>query len=163
VQPDSVWFRLWANSARFGYCFAQITDPDTLGNYYRGFTRRIGPNLNANPVDPVFYAPLGAIFSDDFFNGTTVEAGFVRGQPANSPRPTDQGEAARFFETGDRFVFKFCSTDRGTYQFFQTLEAQQGSNGTPFAAPNNVISNISGGLGVWAAYVCSSDTIVALP
>lgn len=163
VRPDSVWFRLWANSNRFGYCFAYLTDPDTLGNNYRAFTRRIGPNQNENPVDPTFYAPLGGVFADDFFNATTVEVGIVRGQPGNSSRPTDTGESARFFEKGDTFVLKFCSTDAGTYDFFRTLEAQQGANGSPFAAPNNVISNINGGLGIWAAYVCSQDTVVVAP
>lgn len=161
--PDSVWFRLWANSPLYGYAFAHITDPDTLNNAYRVFTRRIGPNQNSNPVDPTFYAPLGASFADDFFNGETIEVVFLRGQPPNSSRPVDMGESARFFEIGDRFVFKFCSTTRPVYDFFRTYEAQIGSNGSPFAAPNNVISNVEGGLGVWAAYACTYDTLLAVP
>ncbi len=161
--PDSVWFRLWANSPAFGFVFANISDPDTIGNAYRVFTRRIGPNMNNNPEDGSYFAPLGAAFADDFFNGQTIEVGFTRGQPPNSSRPVDQGESSRFFEVGDRFVFKFCSTDMQVYEFFRTLEAQVGSNGSPFAAPNNVSSNINGGLGIWAAYACTTDTLLAVP
>lgn len=163
LPPDSVWFRLWADSPNFGYAFANLTDPDTTGNAYRVFTRRIGPNMNDNPVDPTFYAPLGANFADDFFNDQTIEVVFLRGQPPNSSRPVDVGESARFFETGDRFVFKFCSTTYPVYDFFNTYEAQQGATGSPFAAPNNLNSNIDGGLGIWAAYSCTTDTITALP
>lgn len=163
VVPDSSWFRLWANSPRYGFVFTRITDPDTLNNAYRVFTRRIGPNDNDNPNDEVFYAPFGSAFTDEFFNGDPLEIGFQRGQPANSSRPVDNGDESGFFEIGDRFVFKFCSTDQATYQFFRTFEQQLGTNGSPFAAPNNVISNIEGGLGIWAGYGCDCDTIHATP
>lgn len=161
VIPDSSYFRLWANSPQYGYVFTRIPDPDTLDNAYRVFTKRIGPNANNNPVDDVFYAPFGSAFIDEFFNGTNFEIGFQRGMPPNSSRPIDNGDEAGFFELGDRFVFKFCSTDESTYQFFRTFEQQLGTTGSPFAAPNNVISNIEGGLGVWAGYGCHCDTIVA--
>ncbi len=163
IAPDSTWFRLWADSPQYGYVFCNITDPDTLENAYRIFTRRIGPNVNDNPVDPVYYAPLGSTFLDEFFNGQTFELGFTRGQEPNSSLATDTGDEAGYFEIGDRFVFKFCSTTRPVYQFFRTMEAQQGTNGSPFASPSNVISNINGGLGVWAAYACHYDTLLATP
>jgi hypothetical protein len=159
--PDSVWFRLWANSPKYGFVFANLSDPDTVNNAYRVFTRRIETANSEYPSDQTFYAPLGAAFADDFFNGETIEVGFTRGQPPNSTRPGDSGEQARFFETGDVFVFKFCNTTRPVYDFFRTFEAQLGSNGSPFAAPNNLITNINGGLGIWAAYACVSDTIFA--
>lgn len=163
VEPDSVWFRLWANSVRYGYVFCDLTDPDTLNNAYRIFTKRIGPNTNNNPEDQLFYAPLGSTFIDEFFNGETIELGFTRGQAPNSSRPSDQGDEAGYFETGDRFVFKFCAITKSSYEFYLTFESQQGANGSPFASPSNVISNVNGGLGIWAGYASSYDTIVALP
>lgn len=163
VIPDSSYFRLWANSPRYGYPFTRFTDPDTLNNAYRVFTRRIGPNTNDNPVDGIYYAPIGSTFLDEFFNGTSIEVGFQRGQPYNSSRPTDIGEEAGFFEIGDRFVFKFCAISEPSYQFYRTFEQQLGTNGSPFAAPNNVITNIEGGLGIWAGYACVYDTIFATP
>ncbi len=163
VEPDSSWFRLWANSPRYGYVFTRLTDPDTLNNAYRVFTKRIGPNNNDNPIDDIFYAPFGSAFTDEFFNGSSLEVGFQRGQPANSSREVDTGDEAGFFEIGDRFVFKLCSTDRSTYEFFRTFEQQLGTNGSPFAAPNNVVSNIDGGLGIWAGYACYFDTLLATP
>lgn len=163
ISPDSVWFRLWANSPQYGYVFCNLTDPDTLNNAYRIFTKRIGPNTNDNPTDGLYYAPFQSAFIDEFFNGETIEVGFVRGMPPNSDRDTDLGEEAGFFETGDRFVFKFTSITEPTYDFFLTYEAQQGTNGSPFASPSNVISNINGGLGIWAGYAASYDTVYATP
>jgi hypothetical protein len=163
VIPDSSYFRLWADSPRYGYVFTRFTDPDTLDNAYRIFTKRIGPNTNDNPVDEVFYAPLGSTFLDEFFNGTSFEIFFQRGSPFNSSREVDTGDERGFFEVGDRFVFKFCSISEPSYQFYRTFEQQLGTNGSPFSAPNNVISNIDGGLGIWAGYSCVYDTIIASP
>jgi hypothetical protein len=163
VLPDSSYFRLWANSPRYGYVFTRFSDPDTLNNAYRVFTKRIGPNTNDNPMDEVYYAPFGSTFLDEFFNGTSLEVGFQRGQPFNSSRPVDIGEEDGFFELGDRFVFKFCAISEPSYQFYRTFEQQLGTNGSPFAAPNNVITNIDGGLGIWAGYSCVYDTIFATP
>ncbi|NEN24694.1 DUF4249 domain-containing protein [Cryomorpha ignava] len=163
IEPDSVWFRLWADSPQYGYVFCNLSDPDTLNNAYRIFTKRIGPNDNNNPIDDLYYAPLGSTFIDEFFNGETIEVGFTRGQPANSIRPTDQGDESGYFEIGDTFIFKFCSITKASYEFYLTFESQQGANGSPFASPANVISNINGGLGIWAGYACSRDTIIAIP
>lgn len=163
VVPDSSYFRLWADSPRFGYIFTRFKDPDTLNNAYRVFTSRIGPNSNDNPGDNIYYAPLGSTFLDEFFNGTSLEVGFQRGQPFNSVRPADTGDEAGFFELGDNFVFKFCAISEPSYQFYRTFEQQLGTNGSPFAAPNNVISNIDGGLGIWAGYAAVYDTILATP
>lgn len=163
IKPDSVWFRLWADSPQYGYVFCNLTDPDTLNNAYRIFTKRIGPNQNDNPVDELYYAPLGSAFMDEFFNGETIEVGFTRGQPPNSIRPTDQGDEAGYFEIGDTFVFKFCSISKASYEFYLTFESQQGTNGSPFASPANIVSNINGGLGIWAGYAAASDTITATP
>lgn len=163
IKPDSVWFRLWADSPRYGYVFCNLSDPDTINNAYRIFTKRIGPNENDNPVDDLYYAPLGSTFIDEFFNGETIEVGFTRGQPPNSTRPTDQGDESTYFEVGDKFVFKFCSITQTSYNFYLTFESQQGTNGSPFASPANLISNINGGLGIWAGYASSLDTVIALP
>jgi len=163
VVPDSSYFKLWANSPQYGYVFTRFVDPDTLNNAYRVFTKRIGPNNNDNPIDEVYYAPLGSTFLDEFFNGTSIEVGFQRGQPFNSSRPVDIGDEDGYFELGDRFVFKFCSISEPSYQFYRTFEQQLGTNGSPFAAPNNVITNIEGGLGIWAGSACVYDTIFATP
>jgi len=165
ITPDSSFFRLWANSNRFGYIFTQFQDPDTLNNAYRVFTKRIAPTTenNENPTDDIFYAPFGSTILDEFFNATELEIFFQRGQPFNSSRPSDLGDEQGFFEIGDIFVFKFCSVSEPTYQFYRTFEQQLGTNGSPFAAPNNLISNIEGGIGIWAGYSCVYDTIFALP
>ncbi|MFN2430076.1 MAG: DUF4249 domain-containing protein [Cryomorphaceae bacterium] len=163
IEPDSLWFRLWADSPRYGFLYGNVSDPDTLNNAYRVFTKRLESQFNDNPEDPVFYAPFQSAFLDEFFNGQTVEVTFTRGMPNNSSRPADQGNAEGFFESGDRIVLKFCSTDEPTYQFFRTFDAQQGTNGSPFSAPSNIISNIEGGLGIWAGYAAAYDTLYAMP
>ena len=39
-----------------------------------------------------------------------------------------------------------------SYKFWRSLERQGGTNGNPFAEPMNLVSNINGGLGIWAGY-----------
>lgn len=163
VVPDTTVFRLWADSPRFGFLYSTVTDPDTLNNAYRVFTRRLESQFTDNPEDRVYYAPFQSAFIDEFFNGQTAEVTLARGMPSNSPRQVDQGSSAGFFETGDRIILKFCSTDEPTYQFFRTFDAQQGTNGSPFSAPSNIISNIDGGLGIWAGYAAAYDTLYAAP
>jgi hypothetical protein len=56
---------------------------------------------------------------------------------------------------------KWCTIDKAHFQFWQTMERSNNSNGNPFAAPVSIKSNISNGLGVWGGYGASYDTIIA--
>jgi hypothetical protein len=129
--------------------FARYTDPDTLGNRVRYFTKR-----NSQPFLPPYYS----VNDDAIINGSRIDiqlnAGFDR-------MDTIDQETFGYFYKGDTVIVKWSSIDKGVFDFWRTLEFSYGATGNPFAAPVEVSSNISGGaLGVWAGYGNTFDTLV---
>jgi hypothetical protein len=154
VPLDSVWFKVAENQTRLGFAWARLSDPDTLGNCYRWFAKRQGK-------DSSFIAPIGSVFEDKFINGKTFDFAYNRGTVQNSTANEDVNEEAGFYKKGDTIVVKFCTIDRGTFDFWRDAETQIVNTGSPFAVPSNVKSNIIGGIGLFAAYTASYDTIRA--
>lgn len=154
VALDSTWFKVQEDLDSLGWAWARLTDPDTLGNSYRWFAKRLNK-------DDFFIAPLGSIFEDRFINGQSFNFPYLRGMIQNSEAKEDNNEEAGFYKKGDTIVVKFCTTDFATYEFWRDAENQVSSNGSPFAVPSNVKSNISGGRGLFATYTASYDTIIA--
>jgi Domain of unknown function (DUF4249) len=154
VALDSVWFQLAENSDTLGFAFAELEDPDSLGNAYRWFAKRI-------TKDDFFIAPFGSTFEDKFVNGTKFDFGFNRGVVQGSTATDDNNEEAGFFKIGDTIVVKFTSVDYSTFEFWRDAENQLSSSGSPFSVPSNIRSNIKGGLGLFSAYSASFDTIYA--
>jgi len=170
VYIDSLWF-LIPNAEpidSLGFIFGTLTDPDTTGNAYRWYARRINryPSwvpeqyLVGQVKDPTFIAPIGSVFDDQFFNGLSFEFGYYRGQQANSSKFDDRNEEAGFFKKGDTVVVKGCVIDRGVFKFIDSFENQVANQGSPFALPYNVESNVVGGLGVFAGYGTVYDTVI---
>jgi hypothetical protein len=129
--------------------FARYTDPDTLGNRVRYFTKR-----NGQPFLPPYYS----VNDDAIINGSRIDiqlnAGFDRMDTINQ-------ETFGYFYKGDTVIVKWSSIDKGVFDFWRTLEFSYGATGNPFAAPVEVSSNISGGaLGVWAGYGNTFDTLI---
>ncbi|MBI1193036.1 MAG: DUF4249 family protein [Bacteroidetes bacterium] len=155
VAPDSIFARphpdpavdsLFRLSIRF-------SDPDTLGNYYRYWTRRYNASRD---VDEPFYPGVSSVIDDLFFNGQTVDFSLDRGQPRSAGFDQD---TYGFFWAGDTVVLKLASIDRPVYSFWSTLEFDAGSGG-PFSSATVVSSNIQGGLGVFGGYGASYDTLI---
>lgn len=168
VELDSVWFQISGNTDSLGFAYARLLDPDTLGNAYRWFAKRINhyPEWSEHAgeqKDSRFIAPIGSTYDDRFFNGLEFEFAYYRGAEFNSGKEDDNNEERGFFKVGDTIVVRGCVIDRGVYDFVSSMESQVSSNGSPFASPANVISNIEGGLGVWAGYGAIYDTIICLP
>ncbi|MFM2155875.1 MAG: hypothetical protein RL516_624 [Bacteroidota bacterium] len=154
IALDSTWFKVQENLDSLGLAWAHLTDPDTIGNYYRWMAKRI-------TKDDLFLAPLGSAFEDKFINGQSFDFNALRGQIPNSTKPDDVKEEAGLFKKGDTIIVKFCAVDRGTFEFWRDAETQISNNGSPFAVPSNIKSNITGGLGVFATYSPAYDTIIA--
>jgi len=58
-----------------------------------------------------------------------------------------------FFNKGDSVVVKLANIDKGTYDFWRTMEYNYQSIGNPFSTPTEVISNVSNGaLGYFGGY-----------
>lgn len=129
--------------------FARYTDPDTLGNRIRYFTKR-----NDQPFLPPYYS----VNDDAIINGSRIDiqlnAGFDRMDTINT-------ETFGYFYKGDTVIVKWSAIDKGVFDFWRTLEFSYGATGNPFAAPVEITSNIRGGaLGVWAGYSNTFDTLV---
>ena len=154
VALDSVWFKVQENTDSLGFAWAKLKDPDTIGNHYRWFAKRLNK-------DNFFIPPFGSTFEDKFINGQRFDFAYNRGSIQNSTAEEDVNEEAGFYKKGDTIVVKFCTVDRSTFEFWRDAENQLGSNGSPFAVPSNIKSNVTGGRGLFATYTASYDTIIA--
>ncbi|MFB0960920.1 MAG: DUF4249 family protein [Flavobacteriales bacterium] len=169
VELDSMWFDLAGETNdSLGFIYAQLTDPDTTGNAYRWFAKRINAypqwaDYSGQQKDLQYIAPLGSSYDDSFFNGLTFDFAYYRGSLLGSPKADDQNEERGFFKRGDTIAVKGAAIDRGTYDYIVTFEAEAGSAGNPFTIPTPIASNIEGGLGIWAGYASVLDTIIANP
>ena len=166
IPLDSLWWKADGNKDSLGFVWAHLTDPDTLGNYYRWFAKRInhytyGDNAGEQK-DNDFIAPLGSTFEDRFINGKSFDFAYNRGQQFNSDKEDDgESEERGYFKRGDTIVVKWCTYDQANFVFWRDQESQVQSNGNPFANPSPVFGNINGGLGVFGGYGVSYDTVVA--
>jgi len=154
VPLDSVWFKLQEGRDTLGYAWAHLTDPDSIGNCYRWFAKRLGK-------DERYLPPPGSVFEDKFINGRSFDFAYNRGTEPNSNALDDDNEERGFFKIGDTIAVKFCAIDRTHFDFWRIEEVQINSNGNPFAAPARIPSNINGGLGIWGGYAVTYDTIIA--
>ncbi len=95
VALDSLWFEITSTGPTdsLGFIFGILNDPDTLGNAYRWFAKRISrypmwennltqgiyePGLGGQQEDAGYIAPLGSVFDDEFFNVLSFYLGFIR-------------------------------------------------------------------------------------
>ncbi|MFT7113673.1 MAG: hypothetical protein ACI8P7_000442 [Candidatus Azotimanducaceae bacterium] len=146
---DSVWFELEDGEDSLGIIKFLYVDPDTIGNRFRVFTKRVGRDSYFVP------SPLDLRY-DIIVNGETFESFVYRGQSLEDP----ESDPERFYyKLGDTLILRWSSIDYDHFEFWRTLANNEGGN--PFAAPVNVKSNIENGLGIWGGYASIYDTIVA--
>ena len=152
---DSIWFgqpvfTRPATPANALELFGKYTDPDTLGNYVKYFTRH-------NDRDPF---RSGGIYTDELVNGKTIShVDLFAGFDADGVSKPD---SLVYFYPGDTVTLKWCEMDKGVYDFWNTYQFAVQSVGNPFSSPINAKSNISNGaLGVWAGYGTVLSTIIA--
>ena len=165
VKLDSVWWKPDGSRDSLGFAWAHLTDPDTIGNCYRWYAQRInhytfGDDIG-NIKDSTFIAAQGSVFEDKFINAKSFDLNFPRGSFSFSDKEDDNNDERFFFKRGDTIVVKFCSIERAVFEFWRTVETQVQNNGNPFGTPTPITSNITGGLGIWAGYSPSFDTIIA--
>ena len=174
VPLDSVWFELSDLSDpldSLGFLYAEFADPDTAGNCYRWFSKRINSytynyqepynDVLGKQKDSIYIAPFGSATDDKFFNGLTFEFAVSRGEIGNFEGPDDEGLEEGYFKLGDTVAVKASSITYPTYLWVRSMEDQAFSAGSPFASPGNLPSNIQGeAIGVWAGYGVYYDTII---
>ncbi|MFK7756423.1 MAG: DUF4249 family protein [Flavobacteriales bacterium] len=171
ISLDSLWFEVAGDDPvdSLGFAYATITDPDTVGNAYRWFAKRINTypawaDKAGEQKDNQFIAPLGSSYDDSFFNGLNFEFAYYRGSLIGSDKDDDFNEERGFFKLGDTVAVRGTHIDRDTYNYVVSFEAEAGSAGNPFTAPSPIYTNIQGGaIGVWAGYAAQYDTLIAVP
>lgn len=154
VPLDSVWFKIQEGKDSLGYVWAHLKDPDTLGNCYRWFAKRLNK-------DKMFIAPSGSVFEDKFINGKAFDFAYNRGHLPNSTASEDENEEAGFYKTGDTIMVKFCTITEESYKFWRQAESQAGSSGSPFGSPAVFPTNIKGGIGIFEAFNPTFYTVIA--
>lgn len=170
VELDSVWFDIVSTipNDSLGFVFGRLTDPDTLGNAYRWFAKRINRyppwvpdnELAGTQKDFNYIAPLGSALDDAFYNGLSFEFGYYRGSEPNSSKFDDLNNERGFFKRGDTIAIRGCAIDKRAYDFIASLEDQAANQGSPFSIPFNLKSNVTGGLGAFIGYGAVYDTVV---
>jgi len=170
VDLDTVYFDILNPAVQdtLGILYGRITDPDTVGNAYRWFAKRINrysqsvpdEDLRGRQKDLTFIAPFGSVYDDSFFNGLSFEFAYPRGIESNSTKFDDMNDERAFFKVGDTIAIRGCTIDRAAYKFARSMESQVGNQGSPFAIPFNLESNLTGGLGAFIGYGAIYDTVV---
>jgi len=147
---DSLWWKPtpFADDSTETDLFVRAKDPPGLGNYIRYYTK----------INSGLYLPgQQSVFDDQLIDGTTYDLKVQPGVDRNNPVAFDKN----FFHRGDTVTLKLSNIDRTTYQFWLTMEFAYQSIGNPFASPNKVLGNISGGaLGAFCGYASGFKTII---
>ncbi|HIA12459.1 MAG TPA: DUF4249 domain-containing protein [Flavobacteriales bacterium] len=158
----SVWY-LAQKDDTLGFAWARMHDPPGKGNAYRWYARRISKNADGEEKDAAFVAPFGSSFEDKFIDGLEFDFAYDRGHPPGN-HDDDPGEAPHFFKQTDTIAIKFCTIEMQVYEFLRIMEVEANSNGSPFASPSTIPTNIDNdGLGLWAGYGVTYDTIYGTP
>lgn len=154
VSLDSAWFQVIPELDSLGWIWGRLSDPDTMGNRYRVFAKRLGK-------DDDFIAPFGSVTDDKFYNGLTFDFAFQRGSVPNSDAEDDNNEEAGYFKLGDTIVVKSACITKESYDFWRAAETQASNNGNPFGSITPLVSNVNGALGIWEGFSFTLDTVVA--
>ena len=148
VPIDSSWFTIKPDNDTLGLIGIQFTDDASRKDYYRVLTKRIGK-------DNRFIPTFTSVFSDELFNGQTININLARGNSSLLDVHNN-----RYYEKGDTIIIRFCSINKTHFDFWNTLQSQIISSANPFAASNTqVISNIDGGRGIWGGNAAWYDTL----
>lgn len=163
---DSLWFKLAERNPdddSLGFIWARMSDPDTVGNNYRWLAKRINQYANGDQKDASFVAPLFSVFWDRYVNGLSFDFNYNRGSVPYSDADDDNNEESGYFKRGDTVVVKFASIGIDEYRFYNSFATNVSSQGDLFSNPSNVMSNIQGGLGIWAGWGTRFDTVICVP
>ncbi len=137
-----------------------LTDPDTLGNYYKYFTRRNGNGI----VENDFFESFASRFDDTYFNGQTLPADLFLGFDRSDTVDSEFNSKRSYSQRGDTIIVKLTTMQLDVYDFWKTLDFAEGSVGNPFASPIQVQTNISNdAFGVWSGFGNHYDTIINKP
>jgi len=127
--------------------YLYLTFPSAEGRYVRLQTKRNS--------EPYYSPPNGSTFEYKVFLGQSAGLPVSRGE---APGAVFDQNTFGYFWKGDTVSVSWSQIDKGTFDFYTSLENDGGDS--PFSAPVKVVSNIKGGLGVWAGTATNYGTII---
>lgn len=149
VLLDTVFFELEDMEDSLGFLNVSFTDPASVKNYYRIFTKVIGE-------DSRFIPSFLIAINDQYFNGEQISFTLKR-----APASFLSTEGSSYFSLGDTILVKLSTMDEQSFDFWSSYQEEVINASNPFAASlKDVKSNIQGdGLGIWGGYGVTIDTV----
>jgi len=150
VIPDSIWFERNIDSDTLGLVWLDLSDDQIHDNYYRVLIKRLGKDKN-------FIPSMTSTFDDRLFNGNKIRLSFSKG----TSNVLEIGES-KYFHTEDTLIVKFCSIDKESFEFWESIQSSIISSANPFASnKTSISSNFTNAIGIWGGYAVYYDTIIA--
>lgn len=133
---------------------AWYTDPIEPENYSRMLTKKNS--------DFLFDVSFNSVYNDFIINGKSISFTVFGGKQALQNNDSADFSQYGYFKRGDTVYVKWASIDKNQYEFWNTFESQSGSFGNPFSPTVLIKSNITGkgGIGIWASYGATIDTVI---
>jgi hypothetical protein len=117
--------------------FLKLRAPGSLANYYKFYNCKNLRLTGIAPVDDYFlipqYAKSSNQFSSDYFKGKQVLF------------PAQAG-----YHKHDTAIVKFSHIDYAQFNFWTSVSQSSSGQGSPFSSPAYIVSNVTGGVGIWA-------------
>lgn len=163
VPLDSTQWRKDGPLDSLGLVWLYFKDPGTDDRGYRILSRRVSANELRN--EPLFRTNFE--FSNRFFLGQQIPVGIGRadqfaGQETADTTANGNDKDKGRYRIGDTVEVRLCPIDFPYYNFLNSLGSSLNSGG-PFASPNNVQSNVTGGLGGWGGHGVTQITVICQP
>ena len=166
LTKDSFNFVYRPFDSTYCYLYAYYQDPDTIGNAGRYFTKTNNEQWFVPNLDQA------GNYNDEYINGDGLGFPIYKGkafwQEWDYGEDWDEdevdgvsGPTIGFWNIGDTVEVKTSSVDRASWDFWNSI--QYNNPAGPFGNPTDVISNISGGLGVWSGMSSETTKLVADP
>lgn len=141
---DSIWFKLLPKVDTAGYIMIKFTDKPDVDNFYRILTR------TGNKTEKYIPAFL-----------PNLDGRLVDGQSLTLTISNEKKGDILYFSVNDTVNLKLCTMDQTVFNFWNSLNSELLNTGNPFASANfHVLTNVDGGLGIWAGYGVNTYRIV---
>ena len=133
--------------------YGRVKDPDTLGNFYRYFTRK---------NEMMFSQNFQSVLDDLLANGKEFDIQIPYGIDRFGDHKFDINTFG-YWNKKDTCYVKLSCIDRAHYLFRRSLEDALGNQGSPFGGYTRVQSNIVGGLGIWGGLASTTSVYYPQP
>jgi hypothetical protein len=95
------------------------------------------------------------VFDDVLFRGDTITLDLLNGYKTILEIGNE-----KYFHVSDTIILKFCTMDRTTYEFWRAVSEETLTSANQFSSTySSIKGNINDGIGIWAGYGVTYDTV----